>query len=116
MRTRLHLVPLALVFLSAAGCESTLPEKVALVPGAGNVEVVSDPPNPETYEEVGEVSAQVIGREVGDSLRQAANDLRNQGAKKGATFVSIDDITSRAAWDFSGRVVVTMTGTAYKPK
>ena len=98
------------------GCEGALPEKVSLVPGAGNVEVVSDPPNPEIYEAVGEVNSQVIGREVGDGLRQAANELRNQAAKKGATFVSIDDITSRAAWDFSGRVVVTMTGTAFRVK
>ncbi len=109
--------PLALLLLAlCSGCESTLPEKVALVPGANNVEVVSDPPNPETYEPVGEVSAQVLGREVGDSLRQAANELRNQGAKKGATFVSIDEVSSRPAWDFSGRVVVTIAGTAYKPK
>jgi hypothetical protein len=114
MRTRL-LVPLSILFFCTA-CESTLPEKVALVPGANSVEVVSDPPNPETYEPVGEVSAQVIGREVGESLRQAANELRNQGAKKGATFVSIDEVTSRAAWDFSGRVVVTISGTAYKTK
>jgi hypothetical protein len=98
------------------GCESTLPERVALVPGASNVEVVSDPPNPELYEGSGEVSATVIAHEVGDGLRQAANELRNQAAKKGASFVSIDDVSSRATWDFSGRVVVTITGTAYKVK
>lgn len=109
------LVALLLIF-ACAGCESTLPEKVALVPGAANVEVVSDPPNPELYEPAGEVSAQVVAREVGDGLRQAANDLRNQAAKKGATFVSMDDVTSRATWDFSGRVVVTIVGTAYKVK
>lgn len=93
-----------------------MPEKVALVPGASNVEVVSDPPNPELYEAAGEVSAAVVAREVGDGLRQAANELRNQASKKNATFVSIDDVTSRATWDFSGRVVVTITGTAYKVK
>ena len=98
------------------GCENTLPEKVSLVPGATNVEIVSDPPNPQLYDAVGEVTAQVIGTEVGDSLRQAANEIRNQGSRKGATFVSIEEVTSRAAWDFSGRVVVTMTGTAYRLK
>ena len=106
----------AAFLLFCAGCESTIPEKVALVPGASNVEVVSDPPNPELYEAAGEVSAQVVAKEVGDGLRQAANDLRNQAAKKNATFVSIDDVTSRATWDFSGRVVVTITGTAYRVK
>jgi hypothetical protein len=98
------------------GCETTLPEKVALVPNASMVEVVSDPPNPDTYDAAGEVSAQVLAREVGDGLRQAANELRNQAAKKGATFVSIEDVSSRAAWDFSGRVVVTIVGTAYVPR
>ena len=99
-----------------SGCETTLPEKVALAPNASLVEVVSDPPNPQSYEAAGEVSAEVIAREVGDGLRQAANELRNQAAKKGATFVSIEEVTSRAAWDFSGRVVVTIVGTAYVPK
>lgn len=104
------------VLLFCAACESTIPEKVSLVPGANSVEVVSDPPNPQLYDGAGEVSAQVVAREVGDGLRQAANDLRNQAAKKGATFVSIDDVSSRATWDFSGRVVVTIVGTAYKVK
>ena len=105
-----------ILVLACTGCETTLPEKVALVPNASMVEVVSDPPNPQSYEAVGEVYAEVIAREVGDGLRQAANELRNQAAKKGASFVSIEEVSSRAAWDFSGRVVVTIVGTAYTPK
>ena len=104
------------LLLFCAGCESTMPERVSLVPGATNVEVVSDPPNPELYESAGEVTASVVAREVGDGLRNAANELRNQAAKKGATFVSIDDISSRPTWDFSGRVVVSIVGTSYKVK
>lgn len=103
-------------FVCGAGCIPELPDKVALAETAANVEVVSDPPNRDVYEPVGEVTAQVIGREVGDAFRQAANMLRNEAAKKNATFVSIDDISSRAAWDLSGRTIVTMVGTAYKPK
>src|SRR5688572_29682126 len=87
VRMRAGFLLLLPLFLFCTGCESTIPEKVALVPGANTVEVVSDPPNPELYESVGEVSAQVVAREVGDGLRQAANDLRNQAAKKNATFV-----------------------------
>jgi hypothetical protein len=119
-RTLSRPVQLALLWLGLAtplaGCLEYLPEQVPLVAGASNVEVVSDPPNADVYEAVGEVSAQVVGKEVGEALRQAANDLRNQAAKRGATFVSIDDVTSRAAWDFSGRLIVSMSGTAYKPK
>src|ERR1044072_7299189 len=105
----------AILFLGA-GCESTLPEKVALVPGASNVEGVSEPPTPELYEAAGEVSATVIAHEIGDGLRQAANELRNQASKKGARVVSRADVSSHATGDVSGRVVVTITGTAFKVK
>jgi hypothetical protein len=105
---------LGLAGLSA--CTDTLPQKIALRPDAGNVEILSEPPNREVYEAVGEVSAQVIGHEVGDAMRSAFNQLRNQASAKGATFVGIEEVTSRAAWDFSGRTIVTLVGTAYRPK
>jgi hypothetical protein len=108
---------IAFVFLFVfTGCVDALPDKVNLAPEASTVEVVTDPPNPEVYEPVGEVAAQVIGREVGEAFRQAFNELRNQAAKKGATFVAVEEVQSRAAWDFSGRTVVSLVGTAYRPK
>lgn len=107
---------LALAGIGASGCADTLPTKVALSAGASNVEVLSEPPNEETYEPAGAVSAHVIGRETQDALRQAMNELRNQAAAKGATFVAVDDVTSSAAWDFSGRTVVSIVGTAYRTK
>ena len=102
--------------LSLSGCAETFPEIVALAPGADNVEVVSDPPNPDVYEPVGGVNARVAGTEVSTAVREAKNELRNQAAQKGATFVSIDDITSRASWDLRGRTIVSMSGTAYRAK
>ena len=107
---------LLLAFLGLSACVDNFPDRVALEPRATNVEVVTDPPNPEVYEPVGEVAAQVIGREVGEAFRQAFNELRNQAAKKGATFVAVEEVQSRAAWDFSGRTVVSLVGTAYRPK
>jgi hypothetical protein len=110
---------LALLFVvsaGVAGCTDTLPDKVVLRPEAGNVEVLNEPPNLDVYESAGEVNAQVIGREVQDAIRQAFNELRNKAAAKGATFIAVDDVTSRAAWDFSGRTIVTLVGTAYRPK
>jgi hypothetical protein len=115
-RSLLLLAGLVLGATSTAGCSINLPEKVALAPNAGNVEILNEPPNKEVYEAVGEVSAQVIGREVTDALGSAFNQLRNQAAAKGATFVAVEDVTSRAAWDFSGRTIVTIVGTAYRPK
>jgi len=104
------------VAVSSTGCVESLPEVVALAPGADRVEVVSDPPNPDVYEPVGGVNARVAGTEVSTAVREAKNELRNQAARRGATFVSIDEISSRASWDMRGRTVVSMTGTAYRAK
>jgi hypothetical protein len=106
----------ALAGATVSGCADALPEKIALSPEAANVEVLNEPPNIETYEPAGEVTALVIGHETQVALRQAMNELRNKAAAKGATFVAVEDVTARAAWDFSGRTVVTMVGTAYKTK
>jgi hypothetical protein len=107
---------LAVVSFSLAGCVEGFPEVVALAPGADHVEVVSDPPNVDVYEPVGGVTARVAGTEVSSAVREAKNELRNQAAQKGATFVSIDEISSRASWDLRGRTIVSMTGTAYRAK
>jgi hypothetical protein len=107
---------LLLVLVLSGGCVDNFPDRVALEPRATNVEVVTDPPNPEVYEPVGEVAAQVMGREVGEAFRQAFNELRNEAAKKNASFVHVEEVTSRAAWDFSGRTVVSLVGVAYRPK
>jgi uncharacterized protein YbjQ (UPF0145 family) len=77
---------------------------------------VSDPPNLEVYEPVGGVGTRVVATEVSEAVRQAKNELRNQAAKKGATFVSIEEMTSRASWDLRGHTVVSMTGTAFRQR
>ena len=110
------LLMLMVALSGAAGCADTLPDKAVLRPEAANVEILSEPPNRETYEPAGEVNAQIIGRDHAASLREAFNMLRNQAAAKGATFVAVGDVSSRAAWDFSGRTIVTLVGTAYRSK
>ena len=115
-RSLLSFFSVVALVAALSACRIALPEKVALEPSAGNVEVINEPPNMEIYEPAGEVTAKVIGRESQDALRQAMNQLRNQAAAKKATFVSVEDVTSHAAWDFSGRTVVTMVGTAYRTK
>ena len=112
----LFVLLVALGGIATSGCKDTLPTKIALDPTASNVEVLSEPPNTETYEPAGEVSAQVIGTETQNALGQAMNDLRNKAAAKGATFVAVDEVSAHAAWDFSGRTIVTITGTAYKTR
>ena len=114
---RIVALGLALAFSAPlGGCMSQLPEKIALRPDASNVEIVTDTPNLEVYEPAGECAAQVVNREVGDAFREAFNELRNQGAAKGATFVLVEDVSSRASWDLSGRTIVSVVGTAYRAK
>jgi len=107
---------LVAAIVGLAGCTVALPEKIVLAPGADNVEVINEPPNREIYEPAGDVTAQVIGHETQDALRQALNELRNKAAAKGATFIAVEEVSSRAAWDFSGRTIVTLVGTAYRTK
>lgn len=102
--------------LLLCGCIDKFPDKVLLKSEAANVEIATDPPNPEVYEPAGEVATQIIGREIGEAFRQAFNELRNQAARKGASFVHVEEVSSRAAWDFSGRTVVSIVGTAYRPR
>ena len=103
----------ALTF-TVVGCIETVPQQVALAPEADHVEVVTDSPNLEVYEPAGGVTARVVTTEVSEAVRRAKNELRNQAAKKGATFVSIEEVSSRATWDLRCRTVVTMTGTAFR--
>ncbi len=112
---------LALLFLCAStlgmgGCVEALPEKIALKAEAADVEVIHETPNLDVYESAGDVSATVIGREVDQAFKQAFNSLRNQAAAKGATFVAVNDVSARSSWDMSGRMIVSIVATAYKPK
>lgn len=107
----------AFLVASSLGCGEQLPTKSPpLSPEAQNVEIISDVPNTEVYEPAGEVSAKIIGHDNSVSLREAYNMLRNQAAARGATFVAVDEVSSTAAWDLSGRTVVTLVGTAYRTK
>lgn len=107
--------PLLLLALTA-GCAETFPDVVPLTAGADDVEVISDPPNEDVYEAVGGVSARVSGIETTIAVREAKNALRNQAAKRGATFVSIDDVSSRPSFDLRGKTIVSISGTAYRAK
>ncbi len=107
----------ALLTLAAlTGCAEAFPDRAALNPEAANVEIISDLPNLQIYEPAGQVTAQIIGRDNVASTRAAFNQLRNQAAARGATFVGIEEVSSRAAWDLSGRTIVTLVGTAYRTK
>ncbi len=100
----------------AAACGPGLPEIVVLRPEATEVEVTSEAPNPDAYESVGEVTAEVIGTDASTAVQQAQNELRNQAAAKGATFVSVNLRSTRSAGDMSGRTIVALVGTAYRSK
>ncbi len=101
-----------LLFLGA--CAEAIPEKVVLKPEAEAVQVVTDRPNADQYVALGEVTGTAQGADKEAVTTQAKNELRNQTAQRGGTVVSVDSVDPRHEWQ-GRRVVVKVTGTAYKP-
>jgi hypothetical protein len=100
----------------AIGCAEQLPETAPMTPAADRVEVVSEKPNKDLYQAVGEVTARMAGSELNGATREAKNALRNQAASRGASLVWVDDTTADTPWNGRGKVIVAMSGTAYKPR
>jgi hypothetical protein len=103
-----------LAFASGA-CNEAVPEKVVLSPEGSEVELVTEPPNSDVYQEIGGATTRAMGVEKAESFNQARNALRNEAARRGGTIVKIDDVSASLAWDV-GQTVVRVTGTIYKPR
>jgi hypothetical protein len=106
----------ALAGILLTGCAEQLPEVVPLAAGADQVEVVSDTPSADVYRPIGGVSARVAGNDVASATREAKNELRNQTTRKGGSLVLIQDTLVDNSFMSPGRIVVAMTGTAYKSR
>jgi hypothetical protein len=100
----------------ATACGEKIPTEVPLQPAAEQVEILPEAPNTDVYESIGSVSARVSSGQMGTALQEARNSLRNQAAQKGASFVSIDEVSSKPNWGLGGQTVVSVTGTAYRQK
>lgn len=114
MRRTIQASGIALAALTA--CVELPPDHIVLLPQAENVEVISEKPNLDVYEQYGTVSGEASGLGATEATVNARNALRNKAAALRATFVGVDDTSVALAWDFSGKTVVTMKGHVYRIK
>jgi hypothetical protein len=101
------------VFALLGGCNDHVPEHVALVPAAEEVYIATEPPSPDGYALVGQVTGQAEAVDVDVATAAAKNDLRNKAANLGASLVTIDQDTGEAVL-LVGKTKVTLIGRAYK--
>jgi hypothetical protein len=97
----------------ALGCASQLPDHVELQPQAESVDFAYEPPSPDSYKELGQVTA--FGSDVDPdvALESAKNDLRNKAAAMGAVLVTIDENVGVPV-PLSNKTKVKLVGRAYK--
>jgi hypothetical protein len=107
---------LAIFTLSAAlyACAEQIPDHVELLPQAENVEFALEPPSPNAYKLVGEVSGQAAANDPETATQAAKNDLRNKAAALGASLVTID-VNLGEPMPLQEKTKVKVVGRAYKP-
>jgi hypothetical protein len=94
-------------------CATQLPERVELQPAGEAVEFATEPPSPDSYKLVGEVTGEAAANDPEIAQQAAKNDIRNKAAAMGATLVTIDENTGSAVL-LQDKTKVKITGRAYK--
>jgi hypothetical protein len=94
-------------------CAAQLPDHVELQPQAENVEFAYEPPSPDSYKEVGRVTAFGSDTDPDAALESAKNDLRNKAAAMGAVLVTIDENVGVPV-PLSSKTKVKLVGRAYQ--
>ena len=101
--------------LSLMACASLhAPGPIELTTEGSSVEIVIDPPSVDSHTMVGVVRAEAVGADVDVATGFAKNDMRNKGAARGATQVTVDDTIAEPI-ELQSLVKVTLVGRAYKP-
>ena len=104
---------LAATALVGNGCGAGVQQNVALKPEAESVEFAMDPPSPDAYAMVGAITSEAAGKEIGDAVDAAKNDMRNKAAALGASLVIIDETVPDKDFVRDTRIV-HLKGRAYK--
>jgi len=94
-------------------CAEQIPDHVELLPQAENVEFALEPPSPQAYKLLGEVSGQGAASDPETAQQAAKNDLRNKAAALGASLVTIDENVGHLML-LQDRTKVKVVGRAYK--
>lgn len=104
------------VFASAwlLSCAGHLPESIELKPQGEDVEIAAEPPSPDAYQLVGEVTGQAAANDIELAQEAARNDLRNNAAALGAVVVTIDSNVGEPLL-LIGKTKVKLVGRAFKP-
>src|SRR5258708_13149719 len=72
-------------------CAEQLPDHIALLPAAENVEFALEAPSPNAYQLIGPVTGAAAANDPDTAQAAARNDLRNKAAAMGASLVTIDE-------------------------
>jgi hypothetical protein len=94
-------------------CGAELPEHVQLKPAAEDVDFAMEPPSPNSFMLIGEVTGLAAANDPDVAQAAARNDLRNHAAALGASLVTIDESTGEML-PFQDKTKVKLVGRAYK--
>jgi hypothetical protein len=104
---------LTLVLASLCACVEQIPDHVELLPLGANVELAAEPPSPNAYALVGQVTGQGAANDPDVAQQAATNDMRNKAAALGASIVIIDESLGEAL-PLQDKTKVKVLGRAYK--
>jgi Domain of unknown function (DUF4156) len=94
-------------------CAEQIPDHIELEPQAENVEFAVEPPSPNTYKLVGQVTGQAAANDLDTAQQAAKNDIRNKAAALGASLVTID-VNLGEPMPLRDKTRVKLVGRAYK--
>jgi hypothetical protein len=106
---------LALFTLPAVlfACAEQIPDHIELQPQAESVEFAVEPPSPNTYTLVGQVTGLAAANDLDTAQQAAKNDIRNKAAALGASLVTID-VNLGEPMPLRDKTRVKLVGRAYK--
>jgi hypothetical protein len=105
---------LLLVFPLFLACASSLPDHIDLQPEGEKVEFAYEPPSPDAYKLLGQVTGRAAANDPEVAQTAARNDLRNKAAALGASLVTIDQNLGEPM-PLQSKTEVKLIGRAYKP-
>ena len=94
-------------------CAEQIPDHIELQPPGETVEFAAEPPSPNAFKLVGQVTAEAASKDPDGAQQAARNDLRNKAAALGASLVTIDEDFGEPLL-LQEKTRVRLVGRAYK--
>jgi hypothetical protein len=95
-------------------CAEQVPDHVELESAGEKVDFAMEPPSPNTYKMIGQITAVAANADPDAAQTAAKNELRNKAAALGASLVTIDENLGEPM-PLAGKTKVKLVGRAYKP-